>query len=134
MPSAPNSASQNPLILVVDDHDHNTQLVCQILSAAFPCTFAIANNGWQALEIAQNKIPQLILLDIMMPGMDGYEVAAHLKQHPLTADIPFIFLTAKIEDEDIEKGFDLGAVDYIMKPFNRKVLLGIMKKLFTSGE
>ena len=67
--------------------------------------------------------PDLILLDVMMPGMDGYEVCRRLKDIPATRDIPIIFLTAKTEEVDEEKGFDVGAVDYIHKPFSAPIVL-----------
>ena len=80
-----------------------------------------------ALEIARYKLPDLILLDIAMPVMDGYEVCARLKADPATRDIPVIYLTARTEPEDILKGFESGAVDYILKPFNATELIARVK-------
>jgi diguanylate cyclase (GGDEF)-like protein len=88
---------------------------------------AAANNGEQAIKIANTTLPDLILLDIMMPGIDGYEVCARLKKDPRTKGISIIFLTAKIEPEDIVKGFEAGAVDYVVKPFNSIELLARVK-------
>jgi putative two-component system response regulator len=84
----------------------------------------VANGGEKALKIAQSdNPPDLILLDIMMPGMDGYEVCQHLKSNPATRDIPVIFLTAKAEVEDEKKGLELGAVDYITKPVSPPIVM-----------
>ena len=84
----------------------------------------VATNGEKALAIAFGPgKPDLILLDVMMPGMDGYEVCRRLKDNPATRDIPVIFLTAKTDEVDEEKGFDVGAVDYIHKPFSAPIVL-----------
>src|SRR6185295_17018362 len=83
----------------------------------------MANRGEAALKIAATlPVPDLILLDIMMPEMDGYEVCKRLKAEQITSDIPVIFLTAKVEIEDEEKGFEVGAVDYITKPVSPPIL------------
>lgn len=113
---------ENSKILLVDDIAKNLQLLGTILQEQ-GFQVAIAKSGAQALSIIENKPPDLILLDISMPEMDGYEVCIKLKDNPNTADIPIIFLTAKTELEDIIKGFDVGGVDYITKPFNPKELL-----------
>jgi diguanylate cyclase (GGDEF)-like protein len=115
-----------PLVLIVDDIAKNLQVLGTILSKE-KYKIAAANNGEQAISIANNTLPDLILLDIMMPGINGYEVCARLKKDPKTKDIPIIFLTAKIELEDIIKGFKAGAVDYITKPFNSVELLARTK-------
>ena len=84
---------------------------------------SIATSGAEALALCQKEIlPQLILLDVMMPGMDGYSVCEQLKAAPRTADIPVIFLTARMEKEAEGKGFVVGGVDYITKPFSPPVL------------
>jgi PAS domain S-box-containing protein len=113
---------KTPLILIVDDVAKNLQVLGTILSKE-NYKIAAANNGEQAISIANNTLPDLILLDIMMPGINGYETCARLKKDPKTRDIPIIFLTAKIELDDIIKGFEVGAVDYITKPFNSVELL-----------
>ena len=88
----------------------------------------VATNGEKALAIATaSEKPDLILLDVMMPGMDGYEVCGRLKADPNTRDIPVIFLTAKIDSLDEEKGFEVGAVDYIHKPFSGPIVLARVK-------
>ena len=114
--------TQKSTILVVDDTPDNLKLISGLLKETYKVK--IANSGESALEIAQSSSPpDLILLDIMMPEMDGYEVCTHLKSSALTAHIPVIFLTAKTEVADETKGLELGAVDYISKPINPLILL-----------
>jgi putative two-component system response regulator len=103
-------------ILIVDDTPENIDVLRGILSGRY--TIRAATNGELALRIAARQKPGLILLDVMMPGMDGYEVCRRLKADPETAAIPIIFVTAKTETEDEQTGFDAGAVDYITKPVN----------------
>ena len=111
----------NKLVLLVDDTPANIQVVHNILKNF--CTTRVATNGTRALELAKaSPQPDLILLDVMMPGLDGYEVCARLKSDPNTSDIPVIFLTGKTEAEDETRGFELGAVDYIHKPFSPAVI------------
>ncbi len=114
--------SQKSLILIVDDHPHNLQVLGNILKKE-GYSPALTQNGVQALEFVKKKQPYLILLDIMMPEMSGLEVCRKLKQSPATKDIPVIFLTAKTETEDIVEGLELGAVDYVTKPFNHRELM-----------
>ena len=105
------------VILIVDDTPINIQILSKTLSKEYDVR--IATNGKKALEIANSEDkPDLILLDVMMPEMDGYEVCKELKENTLTADIPVIFVSAKSEVEDEAKGFSLGGVDYIAKPFH----------------
>jgi len=106
-----------PLILIVDDTIKNLQLLGSVLKEE-NYKIAIANNGNQAVLIAAQTLPDLILLDVMMPGLNGYETCKKLKEIEKTKHIPIIFLTAKSEIEDIVDGFKAGAVDYITKPFN----------------
>ncbi|MFA6233003.1 MAG: hybrid sensor histidine kinase/response regulator [Bacteroidota bacterium] len=113
---------KNPLILIVDDVSRNLQILGSFLRDAHFDVSATA-NGKHALEIAADINPDLILLDIMMPEMDGFETCRRLKADERTHDIPVIFLTAKTAEEDILHGFELGAVDYITKPFQRQELL-----------
>lgn len=110
------------LILVVDDNPKNIQLVCAYLQKN-DYDIAIAMNGEKAINIAKSRRPCLILLDIMMPEMSGYEVCEILKNDDDTKDIPVIFLTAITSNESIIKGFESGAVDYISKPFNAGELI-----------
>jgi putative two-component system response regulator len=109
-------------ILVVDDTPDNLSLMQALLKDKYKVKGA--NNGEKGLKIASAESPpDLILLDIMMPGMDGYEVCRRLKANPATRDIPVIFLTAKTEVEDEQLGFELGAVDYITKPVSPPIVL-----------
>ena len=111
-----------PTVLVVDDTPQNLSLMSDLLGDTY--SVKVAPNGTRALKIARSESPpDLVLLDIMMPEMDGWEVCRQLKAGPGTRDIPVIFLTAKIEPEDEEKGFSLGAVDYITKPISPPVVL-----------
>lgn len=111
-----NNNSDTESILLVDDNPTNLQVLFQTLEGV-GCKLLIAKNGNGALAIAGKALPDLILLDIMMPDIDGYEVCRRLKTDPATADIPVIFLSALGETEDKVKGLQLGAVDYTTKPF-----------------
>jgi phosphoserine phosphatase RsbU/P len=113
--------SSRKSILIVDDTPINIGVICGALKDSFATK--VANSGEKALGIASGKEkPDLILLDIMMPGMDGYEVCRRLKANRDTRDIPVIFLTSQTEAEDETKGFEVGAVDYIHKPFSAAVV------------
>lgn len=118
--------TNSPIVLIVDDIPKNLQVLSNILNRD-GYEIAFASNGRQALQIAESILPDLILLDIMMPEMDGYEVCRRLKENPSTQDIPIIFITGKAETEDVVKGFQVGAVDYITKPFNSVELLSRVK-------
>ncbi len=109
-------------ILIVDDIPKNIQILGNILSKE-NYQIAYAQNGEQALSITRHQAFDLILLDIMMPGMDGFEVCKTLKERPETSDVPIIFLTAKADMNSIVKGFTVGGQDYITKPFNTSELL-----------
>ncbi|MCX7833545.1 MAG: hybrid sensor histidine kinase/response regulator [Ignavibacteria bacterium] len=115
-------SQHNQLVLIVDDLPQNIEVLGNILSNR-GVKIAIALNGQQAINIATKKKPDLILLDVAMPEMDGFEVCKILKENPETREIPIIFLTAKTETDDIVKGFEIGAVDYITKPFKTAELL-----------
>ena len=104
-------------ILIVDDVAKNIQLIGNILGGE-GYELAFATSGQKALEIASSGAFDLILLDIMMPGTDGYAVCRQLRSNSRTQDVRIIFLTAKTQGDDIVKGFECGAVDYITKPFN----------------
>jgi class 3 adenylate cyclase len=113
--------SKRPLVLVVDDTPQNLSLMRDLLEAHY--TVKLAPTGARALEIAFATPPDLILLDIMMPGMDGYEVCRTLKANPASKDIPVIFVTAMAEIEDEEIGLSLGAVDFLTKPISPPIVL-----------
>lgn len=110
------------LILIVDDNPDNIKVVGNHLRNAGH-EISIAMDGKKAMQIAKSNRPDLILLDIMMPGTNGLELCSMLKNDESTKEIPVIFLTAKIDDNDIIEGFNVGAVDYIKKPFNSAELL-----------
>jgi len=125
-PTKKRPLSSKPIILVVDDVSTNIDVINGMLKNDYKIKFAI--NGEKALKIAVSEPqPDLILLDVMMPEMDGYEVCQKLKQAPETESIPVIFLTAKAETADIAKGFALGGVDYITKPAIPEVLKARVK-------
>ncbi len=112
-------------ILVVDDTPENIDILVGILSSDYKIRVAI--DGPKALALAQKSTPDIILLDVMMPGMNGYEVCERLKQDPLTCHIPVIFVTALAETADETQGFSLGAVDYITKPVSAPVVQARVK-------
>ncbi len=116
-----NNQDLRPTILIVDDTPDNIMLLSRLLKDRY--NTKVANNGSTALQIA-NAIPglDLILLDVMMPGLDGYETCRQLKANPATSEIPVIFLTAKNQVEDEAMGLSLGAVDYIAKPISPPIL------------
>ncbi|MYN44833.1 response regulator [Pseudoduganella sp. FT93W] len=115
-----------PTILIVDDTPENLSLMSELLRHEYK--LKIANSGARALKLAATgELPDLILLDIMMPEMDGYEVCQILKAHPATREIPVIFLTAKADIEAEEKGLQMGAVDYITKPVSPPILMARLK-------
>ncbi|MCP4040844.1 MAG: diguanylate cyclase, partial [Gammaproteobacteria bacterium] len=107
-------------VLVVDDSPENVRLLNEILAGDYQVLFA--TSGAMALEVARAQNPDLILLDVMMPEMDGYQVCNELKRDPATDRIPIIFLTGKDRDEDEELGFGLGAADYLAKPVRPAVV------------
>lgn len=117
--------AERPVVLAVDDTPENLDVVKGILSADY--RIKAATNGEAALRIVDKQLPDIILLDIMMPGMSGLEVCQRLKSDPRTADIPIIFLTAKDQTEDEAEGFELGAADYILKPVNPPILKARVK-------
>ncbi|MDM8536642.1 hybrid sensor histidine kinase/response regulator [Desulfobacterales bacterium HSG17] len=109
-------------ILIVDDTPQNTQILGTILLKE-GYKINVARNGRHALDVIEKILPDIILLDVMMPDLDGFETCKILKSSLKTKNIPIIFLTARTDTEDIIKGFDLGAVDYVTKPFNSTELL-----------
>ena len=116
---------ENKTILIVDDTIANLDILVELLDKY---DVIDTTNGEDALEVVKNEKVDLILLDIMMPNMDGYEVCNILKANPQTKDIPIIFITAKSDEESIEKAYDFGGSDYVTKPFQSKELLSRVKK------
>lgn len=115
------NVEEKKVVLLVDDAPANIQIVNSILKDVYK--IRVATNGAKALDLAKGTpAPDLILLDIVMPEMDGYEVCSRLKAAPETRDIPVIFLTAQTETEDETRGFEVGAVDYIHKPFSPAIV------------
>lgn len=108
-------------VLIVDDTPDNLILIGDLLKESY--RLKVANNGERALKLARaDPVPDLILLDVTMPGLDGYEVCRRLKADPATADIPVLFLTTMSRPENEQKGFDAGGADYITKPISRPIL------------
>jgi DNA-binding response OmpR family regulator len=110
-----------PVILIADDDEDILELVRLRLSRSGYET-VLARNGAEALAAARERKPDVALLDVSMPAMNGYEVTAALKADPTTKDIPVILLTARAQTADVTKGFDAGADDYITKPFSPQAL------------
>jgi len=120
-----NQVESKQTILAVDDTPENLDILKGILTPEYSVKAAI--NGKIALKIATTQPPDLILLDIMMPDMDGYEVCKQLKSNPITAKIPIIFVTAMSDTMDEKKGFSVGAVDYITKPIQPEIVQARVK-------
>jgi len=115
------TAQEKKVLLLVDDTPANIQIMNAILKDHY--RIRIATNGAKALDLAGSEpVPDLILLDVMMPGMNGFEVCTRLKADPATREIPVIFVTGQTEVEDETRGFELGGVDYIHKPFSQAVV------------
>ena len=112
---------QRQKILIVDDAETNLMILSNLL--AEEGDIISATDGVQAIALAESDLPDLILLDVSMPGMDGYEVCRHLKSDIRTRDIPIVFVTGRTEDNDQEKGLSLGAIDYILKPYSPLIVL-----------
>ncbi|MEN9443835.1 MAG: hypothetical protein RIS47_725 [Bacteroidota bacterium] len=119
-------SNQPTSILVADDVFTNIEFLRYILRKE-KYNIIPVTNGSEALQAVKENAIDLILLDVMMPEVDGFEVCRQLKEDPNTADIPVIFLTARTDIESTVKGFELGAVDYVTKPFHRQELLARVK-------
>lgn len=116
---------EKPIVLVVDDMPDNLALVNEILKNDY--RVKAATNGQKGLEVARAARPDIILMDVMMPVMSGYEACRILKQDETLKDIPILFLTARTQEEDEKEGFDLGAADYIAKPVSPAILMARVK-------
>ena len=119
------SSEQRPVVLVVDDTQINLTLMEKILGA--DCTVQSARSAQEALDYAFATPPDLILLDVMMPEMDGFEVCRRLKANPATSHVPVIFITAKNEIKDEELGFSVGGSDFIHKPISAPIVIARVK-------
>jgi two-component system alkaline phosphatase synthesis response regulator PhoP len=120
-------------ILAVDDEKHIVRLVQVNLERA-GYEVVTANDGKEALQKVQDENPDLLVLDVMMPYMDGFEVLQNLRRNPATRDIPVIMLTAKAQDADVFKGWQSGVDCYLTKPFNPMELLSFVKRIFDSTD
>ena len=109
-------SAERPRILIVDDEPANLKVMREVLGEQYRMSFA--KSGAAALALLEKDLPHLILLDIMMPDMNGFEVCQRIKTNPKTSHIPIIFVTALGDESDEFKGFELGAVDYITKPIS----------------
>jgi putative two-component system response regulator len=112
--------SDRPGILIIDDSPGSIQMLAGILEADYEVYFA--TDGARGLEMVREQHIDLVLLDILMPGMDGYQVCRALKSDPVGRDLPVLFVTAMGECEGVEKGFEAGAADYIDKPVNPAIM------------
>lgn len=117
--------AERPLVLVVDDTPVNLMLMQSILEKDYP--LKLCSNAQEALDYAFANPPDLILLDVMMPDIDGFEVCRQLKSNSITRDVPVIFITAKNEVADEELGFSLGASDFIHKPISAPIVAARVK-------
>ena len=127
--------SKTPIVLIADDVESNRLLLKDII-LNMGCQAVLAENGEQALKLAQHIKPQLIILDVAMPKMDGYEACKILKADSKTKEIPIIFISAMDEPNDIVQGFSLGGEDYIVKPFISEVVtarVGLHLKLYEAN-
>jgi len=123
-----NNDDKTPVILVVDDNQQNLELL-QAYLEDIDCQTIPAKDGREALDIVAQDPPDLILLDVMMPNISGFEVCKRLKNDPTTTDIPIIMVTALNEFGDIERGIDCGTDDFLSKPVNKLELLTRVKTM-----
>ncbi|MHC4617303.1 MAG: response regulator [Planctomycetota bacterium] len=126
--TAEQGQAKTPVVLVVDDNHQNLELL-QALLEDVDCETTPACDGLQAMEIVAKSPPDLILLDVMMPKMSGFEVCKRLKNDPKTSDIPIIMVTALNEYGDIERAIDCGTDDFLSKPINKLELLTRVKTM-----
>ncbi|MBS1741461.1 MAG: response regulator [Bacteroidetes bacterium] len=118
-------------ILVVDD-DPYILMSLEFLMKKNGFDVVVARNGTEALEILHKQMPQLVLLDIMMPDVDGYEICRQIKEDPVLESIQVVFMSAKTKDSDIRKGYELGASLYVTKPFSTRDLMKKIKELLAA--
>lgn len=121
-----NTKLKKPLVLIVDDDSINLEVMSNVLSGE-GYRVALASSGRMALEFVKNELPDIVLLDIIMPGMSGYEVMSVFKNEQSTKNVPVIFFTSRDDDSDEERGLSLGAVDYITKPIRGAIVKARIK-------
>lgn len=118
--------NQNALILLVDDNNNNLKVLGAVLSSR-SYRIALASNGEECMDFVDKQVPDLIFLDIMMPGQNGFEVCKRLKDNPKTKHVPIVFISALANPQHITKAFESGGVDYLVKPFDKEDLLARAK-------
>lgn len=123
--------SENPKILVVDDDEHILRSLSQYLELE-DFQVVSASSGPEALELFEKEQPELLVLDVMMPGMDGFQVLETLRKNPQTSHVPVLMLTARDQHNDILKGYQMGATSYLVKPFNLDELVEAIREVFAS--
>ncbi len=120
-------------VLVIDD-EAPIRLLCRVNLEAEGMTVVEAPDGASGLDVARAEVPDVVLLDVMMPGLDGWNVAQRLLDDPATRHIPIVFLTARADVYDRSRGLDLGGVDYITKPFNPVELASLVRTVLSAVE
>lgn len=121
-----------PKVLVVDDEPHILKSLAQYLEIE-EFQVITASSGHEALEKVNSESPELVVLDVMMPGMDGFEVLEKIRAGAETAKIPVVMLTAKDQSSDVMKGYEKGATSYLVKPFNLDELVDLINQVFEMG-
>ena len=129
MANSKNAAGERRTVLVVDDNQQNLELLLAYLEDMEEVAAIEAHNGIEALEQVARSRPDLILLDIMMPRMSGFEVCKQLKSNPQTRDIPIVMVTALNETADVERATECGTDDYITKPIERAALVNLVRTM-----
>lgn len=120
-------------ILIVDDDDLSRKLMNRLVSKEFEYDIVSKSNGIEALEYAQEHVPKLIILDLMLPGMNGFDILKKIRKDPKLTETKVVVVSAKSRSEDIERGFDLTADEYITKPFQPKEFAARIRKLLTKA-
>jgi len=130
---ASKSSTPKNEILIVDDDDLSRKLISRLVSKEFDYEIATKANGIEALEYAREHIPCLIILDLMLPGMNGFEILKKVREDQIFDQTKVVLVSAKSRSEDIERGFDLTADEYITKPFQPKEFAARIRKLLTKA-
>ncbi len=131
--SPPDSRASEEEILIVDDDDLSRKLLTRLVAKEFDYKIVSKENGIEALEYAKENVPMLIILDLMLPGMNGFEILKTLRKDPVFEDTKIVLVSAKSRSEDIERGFNLTADEYITKPFQPRELTARLRKLLTKA-
>ncbi|MGM0546915.1 MAG: response regulator transcription factor [Bacteroidota bacterium] len=131
--SPPGSGASQEEILIVDDDDLSRKLLTRLVAKEFDYKIVSKANGIEALEYAKENVPMLIILDLMLPGMNGFDILKTLRKDPVFEETKIVLVSAKSRSEDIERGFDLTADEYITKPFQPRELTARLRKLLTKA-